>query len=71
MRTIINISMPPELKKDIDRAVREGQYASTSEFFRDILRLWKKQRLYDDLQESQKEIKRGKGKILRSLRDVR
>lgn len=71
MRKIINLSLPEELKKEVDKAVESGQYATKSEFFRDLLRLWKEEQMLQELRESQKEIARGRGKILRSLKDLR
>lgn len=71
MRNIINISVPEMLRKDIEFEVKVGGYASTSEFFRDILRDWKRNNLLKELQQSQAEIAAGKGKVLRSLKDLR
>lgn len=70
MRNIVNISMPIGLKREVESFVKEGNYASTSEFFRDLLRNWRQNRLLSELRESQKEIKGGKGKVLRSLKDL-
>ena len=63
--------MPTNMKKEVDAYVKEGQYASVSEFIRNVYREWKEDRLLASLRESQKEIKEGKGKILHSLRDLR
>ncbi|MEK7629817.1 MAG: ribbon-helix-helix domain-containing protein [Patescibacteria group bacterium] len=71
MRNIINISMPAELKKEVDKAVASGQYATKSEFFRDLLRLWKEEQFLEELRESQREIMKGKGKVLASLKQLR
>lgn len=71
MRTIINISLSKELSKEVEKAVRSGQYVSKSEFFRDLLRLWKEEQLLRELRENQKEIAAGRGKILHSLKDLR
>lgn len=71
MRNIVNISMPATLKKEVDTYVKEGQYASVSEFFRDVLRDWKKNNLLMDLRKSQKEFRDGKAKRLVSFRDLR
>lgn len=71
MRKIINISLPDELSKEVDRAVRSGDYATKSEFFRDLLRLWKEEQLLQGLRESQKEVVSGKSRKLRSLKDLR
>jgi len=70
MRNILNISLPEGLKKDVDEAMKTGDYASKSDFFRDLIRSWKEMRLLNELRQSQKEIKDGKGKVLRSLADL-
>jgi Arc/MetJ-type ribon-helix-helix transcriptional regulator len=41
MRSTISISLPENLKRDVEQAVKSGKYATTSEFFRDLLRQWK------------------------------
>jgi len=71
MRTTLNISIPPALKREVDKEVKEGNYASISEFFRDALREWRNAKLARDIRESQLEARAGKTKILRSLRDLR
>ncbi len=71
MRAIINISLPEELNKVVDREVKKGKFATKSEFFRNLLRLWEEGRLVSDLAESTKEFKAGKSKLLRSLADLR
>jgi len=70
MRTTLNISMPASLKKSVDLAVKEGKYASTSEFLRDAIRAWKEEELYQSVLQSEREFAQGKGKKLRSLRDL-
>ncbi len=71
MRTIVNISMPAALAEEVTKAVKEGNFASKSEFIRDLLREWKMRRLLIDIQQSRKEIAQGKGKVLKSLKDLR
>lgn len=71
MRDIINISLPRELSKEVERAVEKGKYASKSEFFRSLLRLWKEQELLDEIRESEKEFAAGKGKVLKSLKELK
>ena len=71
MRNIVNISLPKELNKEVEKAVKSGRYASKSEFFRDLIRLWKEEQLLQELRGSQREIAAGKGKVLRSLKDLR
>ena len=62
--------MPASLKKNVDLAVKEGNYASVSEFFRDAIRSWKEDQLYKSVLQSEKEFAEGKGKKLRSLKDL-
>ena len=71
MRKIINISLPIELGNIVEKTVKTGQYATKSEFFRHLLRLWAEGRLLKDLDESRKEIAAGRGKVLKSLKDLR
>lgn len=71
MRNIINISVPERMKKEIEYEVKEGSYASTSEFIRDLVREWMQANLLRELKQSQKDISAGKGRVLRSLRDLR
>ena len=71
MREIINISLPKELKKKVEELVKKGRYATKSEFFRDLLRMWMEGKILRELSESRKELVSGKGKTLRSLKDLR
>jgi antitoxin ParD1/3/4 len=71
MREVINISLPAPMAKTVKRAVKSGSYASTSEFFRALLRDWQAGKLLEDLNESRAEIARGEGKSLRSLKDLK
>ncbi|OGE82373.1 MAG: hypothetical protein A3B10_02760 [Candidatus Doudnabacteria bacterium RIFCSPLOWO2_01_FULL_44_21] len=63
--------MPQVLKKEVEEAVKKGGYATKSEFVRDLMRLWKEEQLLQELRESQTQIARGRGKVLRSLKDLR
>jgi Arc/MetJ-type ribon-helix-helix transcriptional regulator len=71
MREIINISLPPAMAKTIKKAVKAEGYASTSEFFRVLLRHWQEEKLLSKLNESKMEIAKGKGKTLKSLKDLK
>ena len=71
MRNIINISLPPELKRDVDKAVKTGRFSTKSEFFRHLMRLWQEEQLLAELRQSQKEIVLGRGKKLKSLKSLR
>lgn len=55
----------------MEKEVKTGKFATKSEFFRALVRKWEGNSLLKELKESQKEIAKGKGKILRSLRDLR
>ena len=71
MREIINLSLPKVMANSVDDIVKEGNYASRSEFFRELLRSWMEGKILKELAESQKEIANGKGKVLKSLKDLR
>lgn len=71
MREIINISLPSELKNEVEMAVKNGKYATTSEFFRDLFRLWREDKLLRELKDSQREILTGRGRVLKSLKTLR
>lgn len=62
--------MPPTLKKSVDRMIKDYNYTSTSEFFRDAIRAFQDYKLVKDIEESEREFAAGKGKRLRSLRDL-
>jgi len=70
MRQVINISLPKNLSLEVDKMVKEGKFATKSEFFRDLLRMRLEGRILKDLVESQREFDEGKGKLLRSLSDL-
>ena len=71
MREIINLSLPSTMVKTVKKAVKEGGYISTSEFFRTLLRSWQDTQLLNELNKSREEIRSGKGKVLKSLKDLR
>ncbi len=71
MRSVINISLPQELVSIVEENVSSGNYATKSEFFRDLMRMWLEKRLILDITESEREFAAGKGKKLRSLKDLR
>ena len=62
--------MPASLKHNVDLAVKEGNYSSVSEFFRDAVRALEESKLIKDIMESEREFANGKGKKLRSLKDL-
>jgi len=70
MRTTLNISMSPKLFRRVESVVSENNYSSISEFIRDAIRAWEDDQLYQSVLQSEKEFAQGKGKRLRSLRDL-
>ena len=71
MRAIMNVSLPQPMAKIVEQAVATGQYSTKSEFFRSLIREWSEQKLAKELSESRLELKSGKGKLLKSLKDLR
>ena len=70
MRTVLNISMPKAMAKKIERETKKGNFSSKSEFIRSVFRFWEEKTLFEEIKQSQKEIKEGKGIILKSLKDL-
>lgn len=71
MRNIINLSLPQKLTEVVEKNVKTGHFASKSEFFRMLLRLWMEGKLVQELEESRKELRGGRGKLLKSLKEFR
>lgn len=71
MRAVVNISLPEKLNSVVNAEVATGKYSSKSEFFRNLLRSWIEGKLAAELDNSREELKRGKGKLLKSLADLR
>lgn len=72
MRSIVNISLSKDLAIDLEKAVKNGRYSSKSEFLRELIReKLEEEDLLRRVRISQKQIEQGKGKILRSLKDLR
>ena len=71
MRSIINISLPSALAIEVKKEVKAGNFATTSEFFRHLWRLWKEEKLLKDLHASERDFKKGRFKVLKSLKDLR
>jgi Arc/MetJ-type ribon-helix-helix transcriptional regulator len=71
MRSVINISLPVTLADEVKKEVKAGNFASTSEFFRHLWRLWKNERLTGQIRASERDFAKGKFKVLKSLKDLR
>lgn len=67
----MNISLPAQMAALVREEVDTGKYGSISEFFRELVREWQKMQVLADLRASQKELRQGKAKVLRSLADLR
>lgn len=67
MRTIVNISLPEDVAKEVKAVVKRERFASTSEFFRSLLR----ERFAEGLKEERIAFRKGKYKVLRSLKDLK
>lgn len=70
-RNIINISLPLQMAQRVRKTAKKKEYASVSEFFRQLVRDYEEKEQLAELRKSQEEIRRGKGKVLKSLRDLR
>ena len=71
MRSIINISVPEKMAQAVEESVEKGNFSTKSEFFRMLIRLWMEGKLAAELEDSRKELRAKKGKLLKSLKDLR
>jgi len=72
MRSIVNISLSKELARKLDSMVKKGKYSTKSEFLRDLIReKIEEEEIVRELRKSQEEVRQGKWKVLRSLKDLR
>ena len=62
--------MPPSIRKNVENMMKENKYASISELFRDSIRSLEEDLLIKSIKESEMEFALGKGKKLRSLKDL-
>lgn len=71
MRDVVNISLPSDMVRMVKDEVKFGQYVSVSEFFRHLLRSWNTNKLAQELKNDRLAFAAGKGKVLKSLKDLR
>lgn len=72
MRDVVNISLPKELSRGIDRLLARGRYSTKSEFLRELIRdRIAEENLLARVRKSEEEFRTGKGKVLHSLKDLR
>ncbi len=55
----------------MEKSVKKNHYATKSEFFRALLRMWLENKLLEELEESREELRAGRGKILKSLKTLK
>lgn len=67
MRNIINISLPQAMAKRVEKEVKKGKFASTSEYFRHLIR---SREAAEKLHKMRESFPNG-WKKLHSLRDLR
>lgn len=71
MRTVLNISLPPQMTKQFESAVKRSGHVSKSEFFRHVFREWmKNQKAISDVEKSHVEFKTGKAMKLKKVEDL-
>jgi len=71
MRQILNISLPEETVKMIKLEAKQEGFVSVSEFIRHVIRVYNTKKLVRGVRLSEKEFAEGKGKELKSLKDLR
>ena len=67
----MNISLPKEMVVDIKREVKAGKFASTSGFMRHLIRFWNTRKLAEELKKERRAFRKGKYKVLKSLKDLK
>lgn len=70
VRTIINISMPKDMARDIKREVKAGGFSSVSEFIRAAIRVYRREQLVLEVGKAEREFAEGKAIKLKSLADL-
>jgi len=67
MRKILNISLPKSMADTVKQEVKQGGFASASEFIRHMIREYKTNKLAKELKRMQKDFEAGKGIELKSF----
>ncbi len=71
MRTILNISLPQATATAVKRVAKTRGFASVSEYMRHLIREEKERKLGERLVKDRMDFDNGKGKVLKSLKDLR
>lgn len=70
--TTVNISLPEQLKKEGERLIEGGYFASFSDLIRTSLRTLLERSKYDIwAQEAREEYETGKATVLQSKKDIK
>jgi len=71
MRKILNISLSSDLAEIVKKEVKQRGFSSMSEYIRFLIRKEKGEELLKELIQSEKEMKAGNFKELKSLDDLK
>ena len=71
MRTIVNISLPEEMAKQIKKESKESGFATTSEFIRHLIRIWNTEKLSKIIKKGDAEYNKGKTQVIRSFSEIK
>lgn len=67
MRSTVNISLPKDLKENIDKQVEEGDFSSRSELVRAALRRWQEKETLKRIYKSKEQAQKGEAEKLDSV----
>ena len=68
MRNIVNISLPKELNKEVEKAVKSGRYASKSEFLGILFVCGKSRNYWMKLWKARRNLPKAREKFCALLR---
>jgi Arc/MetJ-type ribon-helix-helix transcriptional regulator len=69
-RSVLNISMPATMARDVYESVEKEGFASVSEYVRHLFREHKKNTLAQQLKKERRDFQEGNGTLLTSLADL-
>ena len=71
MRSVLTVSLPPDLIKEVKKITRKNDYLTVSEFVRDVMTSFiEDQQLLEDLAISRAEFAAGKGIPIKKASDL-
>ncbi len=71
MRQTMSISLPKDLLDEVEKGVKEGGFSTKSEYIRQLVRDRKQEKFMQIIKKNRQDFKAGKGKILKSLKDLK